>query len=635
MQALPVIVGYGGYNAAGRSSGDQAYRRIILESLTAQQKQQTIVGLACLMNLVHWSDNSYRNDEGNTLTAEEVAEKYEQDVCHGTLIRRIDKTEHFDCDNVRWNQKMELKSGEGEPVRFQTRKRSLPAQLPENWALEELENGEVEVTVEGSLSSLVASSYPLAVKAAAQLPKGFKPGDAYNSRFQPRGLQMTVMAASDAVHSVGIDWEVISNAVEPDEIGVYASSALGQCGEESWGGLLASRANGSRPTAKMIPMALNSMPADFVNAYILGSVGHTEAITGACASYLYCMQAAVRDITSGERRVAVVGCSEAPILSPVMEGFANMGALATDEALAKIDGSDTTDSRRYSRPFGENTGFTMGESSQYTILMDDALAIELGADIHGAVPGVFINADGIKKSISSPGPGNFVTMAKAVSMAQSILGDESVRERSMVQAHGSSTPANRVTESQIFDEVARIFDINDWPISATKAYVGHSLAPASGDQMCSTLGMFRHGIIPGIKTIDKVADDVYGDRLNLPLADVDVGVGNIDVAFLNSKGFGGNNATCVVLSPQVTEKMLSRRYHSHFEGYVAKREQTRAAAEIYVEQADRGELNPIYRFGEGMIDETGIELSQDEVAVPSFKKAVVFSAENPYSDMFS
>src|SRR5690625_7938720 len=88
--------------------------------------------------------------------------------------------------------------------------------------------------------------------------------------------------------------------------------------------------------------------------------------------------------------------------------------------------------------------------------MDDALALELGADIHGAVNDVFINADGYKKSISAPGPGNYITMAKAVASARAIVGDETIQRRSMVQAHGSSTPQNRVSESEIFDRAARV-----------------------------------------------------------------------------------------------------------------------------------------------------------------------------------
>ena len=40
MQALPVIVGFGGYNAAGRSSSHQAFRRIVLESLPKDEQQK-------------------------------------------------------------------------------------------------------------------------------------------------------------------------------------------------------------------------------------------------------------------------------------------------------------------------------------------------------------------------------------------------------------------------------------------------------------------------------------------------------------------------------------------------------------------------------------------------------------------
>jgi acetoacetyl-[acyl-carrier protein] synthase len=47
--SLPVIVGFGGYSAAGRSSSHQAFRRMVLESLPAQEQLDTVVGLACLM----------------------------------------------------------------------------------------------------------------------------------------------------------------------------------------------------------------------------------------------------------------------------------------------------------------------------------------------------------------------------------------------------------------------------------------------------------------------------------------------------------------------------------------------------------------------------------------------------------
>ena len=65
-------------------------------------------------------------------------------------------------------------------------------------------------------------------------------------------------------------------------------------------------------------------------------------------------------------------------------------------------------------------------------------------------------------------------MYKVVAAAISVVGEESVQKHSFVHAHGSSTPANRVTESELIDRVASAFDIYDWPITAIKSYVGHS-----------------------------------------------------------------------------------------------------------------------------------------------------------------
>ena len=351
-------------------------------------------------------------------------------------------------------------------------KRDLPKTIPSDWQVRDLDDGTTEITAPSTSSLLVESYYELVAKSAGELPTGFNPSDHYNSRFHPRGLQMALLGASDAIYSLGIPWDKIANSVQPDEVGVYSSSVLSQMCDEGFGGLLQSRLKGNRTTAKQLPLGLNSMPADFINAYVLGSVGHTEAITGACASFLYVLQAAVRDIRSGRRRVAILGNAEAGVTPEIMEGFANMSALASEENLCKLDGTKTADWRRASRPFGDNCGFTLSEATQYIVLMDDALAMELGADIHGAVPDVFINADGVKKSISAPGVGNYISFSKAVATAISIVGAETVQKHSFVHAHGSSTPANRTTESELIDRVAEAFDIDEWPVTAIKAYVG-------------------------------------------------------------------------------------------------------------------------------------------------------------------
>lgn len=632
MSSLPVIVGFGGFNAAGRSSGHHAYRRMVIETLPAAERQETLAGLAVLMGLMTFAEGQYRDTDDRPFTLDEIEREYGPAIIEGTLIRRID-TENFDVDASHWQKSADISGGE-QPLSFELDARELPEPVPSSWTVEELDGRRVKVSISGALNVKWDSYRALPVKSAGQLPKGFDPGSLYNSRFHPRALQLTVIGASDAVKSMGIPWQQIADSVHPDEVAVYAGNVMSQLDGDGFGGLLQSRLKGGRVSTKQTPLGLNSMPADFVNAYIIGSVGHTSAIAGACASFLYNLRAAIEDITSGRCRVAVVGNAEAPVTQEIIDGYATMGALAAEDKLIKLDGGDSTDPRRTSRPFGENCGFTIAEASQYIVVMDDALAMELGADIHGAVNDVFINADGFKKSISAPGPGNYITMAKAVASARAIVGDEAIRERSMVQAHGSSTPQNRVSESQIFDRVARVFDIEQWPVSAVKAFVGHSLSPASGEQLIATLGIFKYGFIPGIKTIDRVADDVFAERLQLPLKDLDRREKPIDVAFLNSKGFGGNNATASVLAPRVVESMLRRRYgDAEFESYVQRREAVREQAHAYDQAALQGRFDTLYHFGENMIDESKIELDQNELRLPGYEQSIDLNLPNRFADM--
>ena len=633
MSRLPVIVGFGGYNAAGRSSFHHGFRRMVIESLPAAERQQTLVGLAVLMKLVRVDGDQYFDADEQPLSAAEIEQRFGQQILEGTLVRRIEKR-YLDVDAAHWQKNLTVTGEAGKPFSFITLAKQLPEPLPSDWAVEALNDNEVMVTVYDGCDLKVDSFRALPVKSAGQLPSGLEPGELYASRFHPRGLQLTIVAATDALRSVGIDWQTIANSVEPDEVAVFASGAMSQLDENSFGGLMQSRLKGGRVSAKQLALGLNSMPADFINAYILGSVGTTGAITGACASFLYNLQKGSDMITSGRARVVLVGNGEAPITQECIEGYGAMGALATEDGLRQISGIEGVDFRRASRPFSANCGFTLAESSQFFVLMDDALAMELGADIHGAVPDVFINADGFKKSISAPGPGNYLTMAKAVHAAMQIVGPEAVQQRSFIQAHGSSTPANRVTESEILDRVADAFGIQSWPVAAVKAYVGHSLASASADQLAATLGSFKYQIIPGIKTIDQVADDVHQQRLLISTSDIDRSQLPLEVGFINSKGFGGNNASAVVLAPTVVERMLKKRYGAEaFEAWQQRREQTRAAAEAYNQRALKGQLDIIYNFGQNMIDETAISISDAQIQVPGFNKALTFRTDERFKDM--
>ncbi|MEZ5558267.1 MAG: beta-ketoacyl synthase [Pseudomonadales bacterium] len=616
MTRLPVIVGFGGINAAGRVSFHHAYRRLVIDALDEALRARTYRSLAGLMRL--------EGDPDDPDTRRHIDRH--------TLVRRI---ESFDVDNVLTHRSALVRPAGSDPLTFVINRRHLPDYLPPDWQITELDERQVQVRAPQPLDLLFPDRRRSRVTCAGQVPSGFDPGALYPSRNHPRGLQLTVFGASDALRSTGIDLEVLKQHVAPDEFAVYSGSAMGQLDSEGYGGLLQNPLLGKRPTSKNIALGLSEMPGDFVNAYVLGSVGGTAGIIGACATFLYAVRQGVADITSGRKRLVMVGNSEAPVVADVIEGYRTMGALAEDEALMALDGrTDQPDHRRACRPFSDNCGFTVAEASVYAVLMDDELAMSLGARILGSVPGVFVNADGYKKSIPGPGIGNYVTVAKAMALARAMLGEEGLRRRTQMQAHGTGTPQNRVTESHILNELARTFGIERWPVGAVKSYVGHSMAPAGGDQLAAVLGTWEHGWLPGITTIDHLAEDVYSSNLHFPMAHLELDREAMDAAFINSKGFGGNNATGLFLSPTQTRRMLEKRWgRDVITEHARRNDGVEAAARDYDAAMDRGAVEPIYRFGEGVLEGGDLSISDTEIRIPGFGRPVRLDLSNPFPDM--
>jgi acetoacetyl-[acyl-carrier protein] synthase len=613
-QRLPVIVGYGGINGAGRASGDHAVARMVYPALSKAQRVRTLESLATLMGL-------------------ESAQGKEQYILDHTLIRRVEEA-HFDVDYVSWNRRFPTESN-GHPVNFDIERKHLPEVIPPDWTVKPTSVTHVNVQIEGQQDFLLPTHREFEVKAAGQLPTGFEPGNLYPARSHPRGLQMTVYAASDALASIGVDWDTIRRHVPVDQMSVYAGSAMGQLDGNGAGGMIKARYNGQRVTSKYCPLGLAEMPADFVNAYVLGSLGNTGASMGACASFLYNLRHGIDDIRSGRARVAFVGGAEAPITPEIMEGYAAMGALATDKGLRQLEGldeSDQPDHRRACRPFAENCGFTIAESAQMVVLFDDELAMQLGATVFGAATDVFVNADGYKKSIAGPGVGNYITMAKALASARAILGEEGVRSGGLVQAHGTGTPQNRVTESEIMSRVAGAFGIEQWPVAALKCYLGHSLGSASGDQVTATLGIWRHGLIPGITTIGDLAADVCRDNLAFSVDHRQVDSREQRYAIVNSKGFGGNNASATLLSPATAQSMLQTRYSgAELRAWREANEGVLEKQAAYDEGMIAGTVEPIYKFDHGVLLDDDVELGAHSLTVGG--QVVDLDLGSPYGDM--
>ena len=160
--------------------------------------------------------------------------------------------------------------------------------------------------------------------------------------------------------------------------------------------------------------------------------------------------------------------------------------------------------------------------------------------------------------------------------------------------------------------MAAVFGIDKWPVSAIKTYIGHSLASSAGDQLAASLGVFADGWIPGIITIDGLADDVSSQRLNFLLDHGEVGADGMDAVLINSKGFGGNNASASVLSPQVTLKMLTKRHgRDALRQYQGRHEAVQEQYRSYDERALAGKNDTIYKFDHQVLGFADIDMNTD------------------------
>ena len=578
-----VIAAFGGINAAGRASGHQAYRRIIYDALSPVHQAELQNELANLTN------------------------QPPHEVLNNSLVRAWDD----DCADLRgWN--------------------------PDAMTFNELqrEESDSELNIDNGINKNIyrETHKRCDVQSAGQIPTGFDVASLYNSKHHPRGLQLALYAAADALGNLGMNADDIKQHLRPDDIAVYMGSTAGQLDMQGFGGMLCAPLLGQRNTSRQLPMGISTMPADFINAYLLGNAGATGSNNGACASFLYNLRMALDDIRSGRRKLVLAGNSEAPLIPGIVEGFNAMGALATEERLQKLEGKNydqQPDFRKASRPFAQNVGFTLAESAQCFVLTSRDTALELGLNILGSIGDVFIHADGYKRSISAPGIGNYITLGKAMASAKrtlskTALGDDAL-QKSFVQAHGSSTPQNRTTESDMFNRLAKEFGISDWPVCAVKAHLGHSISAASADQLLMTLGSWNYGVLPGITTASEIAPDVHKSHLTIPLSHTKVSTEEIPVCFINSKGFGGNNASAWVLSGSASREHLKTLVtEAEWHSYIAKNEKIREAQQAYLSAVAKENLPLPYRDKEDQPEPDDIELTADGMKLPGWAERVRF-----------
>ena len=550
---IPCLVGFGGLTPAGRGSHNLSYSRMIYDLESEQNKFNYLKSVLTLCGLI---DETTEAPE-----IEQLILSKENEVLENTLMRKLDY-EFF--RNTFWSY-----------------------------------------------------DYEMPANACGQLPFRLDPVTHYASRQHPKALGMSIVGFTDAMSDAGFDLRKEIDTYGRDKVGCFAGCAVMNMDRYSGDGLFASYPMGKRASSKHISFTLPEMTADFINAYVTGSLGITGHFIGACATSLYNLNAGVELIKSGKSELVIVGAAEAILCPPAYIGFSAMGAMATDERMTNLQQllgeGDDLDYTKFCRPFGDNMGMVCGESAGFAILMSDRLALEVGANIRGCFLNVNINADGNKKSISGPGAGNYFSVGKTFKDIETVFGSKTLQEKSCFLAHGTGTPLNRITESHIISTFAKEFGIENLPVTSVKSKLGHTMGTAGMDQIWCGLGALESQKLTGICTIPKLADDVFKDNLDFFLDNKEFS-SQKDIAFLNSKGFGGNNATSALISSSLTEELLQRRFtEKELKTWKKKREATLKLREKNFEQAVNSDIEPIYEFDKDVLDLTDLEISKKNI----------------------
>jgi 3-oxoacyl-[acyl-carrier-protein] synthase II len=333
--------------------------------------------------------------------------------------------------------------------------------------------------------------------------------------------QYAIASAEQAVQ----DSNILSESLNRERAGVIFGSGVGGVlsFQEQCEAFFAKGRDPQIISPFLITMMIPDMAAGHISIRF-GFKGPNYSTVSACATASHAIADAFMTIQRGSADVMICGGSESPITEISIAGFNSMRALST--------WNDRYE--QASRPFDKDrNGFVMGEGAGALVLEEYEHAVNRGARIYAEICGIGLTADA--HHITAPEPeGNGAMRSMRIAVEDAGLTPTDV---DYVNAHGTSTPYNDITETkaikQVFGDHAYTLSV-----SSIKSMTGHLLGAAGG--------------IEAIATIMSVYSDCIPPTINLETpgegCDLDYCPGvakqrKVDVAISNTFGFGGHNAT--------------------------------------------------------------------------------------------
>ena len=330
-----------------------------------------------------------------------------------------------------------------------------------------------------------------------------------------------VVACDEALAQAGL---TEAKGIDETRAGVIVSSGIG--GLTTIEDQIRSLAEkGPRGVSAMsIPMMISNMASGYV-AIRHHLKGPNFCIVTACASGLHSIGEAYWMIVRGDADVMVCGGTEAVVEPFSLAGFGSLKALS----------ANNDDPEHASRPFDKDRdGFVPAEGAGVLVIESEEHAKKRGANILAEVVGYGLSADAYH--ITHPAE-NGEGIQRAIKMAfqHANLPYDAL---DYVNAHGTSTKLNDLTETASLKMVFGEKKAKQTPVSSTKSMTGHMLGAAGGFESVVCIKSIMHGIVP--PTINYTTPDPDCDLDYVPNEAREV---DVRLALNNNLGFGGHNAS--------------------------------------------------------------------------------------------
>lgn len=334
--------------------------------------------------------------------------------------------------------------------------------------------------------------------------------------------KFTVFAVASAYQAMKDSGLVSGENIDPFRLGVYIGSGIGgfETIQREVSKILEDP-TGRWISPNFVPCIIGNMAAGQVAIKFQANGPCIDVVT-ACATSTHAIGEAYRAIKHGYADAILSGGTDKAVIPIGVAAFANA------KTLSKIE-----DPKKASLPFNANRdGFVMAEGSAVLMLEEYEHAKARGAKIYAEVVGYGSTCDAYHATAPNK---EGTTQARCISDALSEAGFDPKKDNLYVNAHGTATHLNDLSETKACKLAFGDFAYKAH-ISSTKSMHGHMLGATGAAEAIASVLALRDGIVPPTINLD-----TPDPELDLDYTPNEAVKSDLTLAISNSFGFGGHN----------------------------------------------------------------------------------------------